>query len=76
MPLSSNQDATIEFDTNGHEQIVLRLLSMDGRVHYTEETNLNGSNRIVLSTLGIDPGMYLLEIDNGQRPVFKRIIIN
>lgn len=73
-PNPSNS-GTFRIEAPGYSKAVISIISADGRIFYksTQQTS-DGSFRI--STAGLPAGMYQVVLDDGQKRVHMKLLIN
>lgn len=70
-------DGNLQFSVlgEGGEQIEMILYGMDGKKYVVRETQLSkGYNQIELNTAQLPAAIYLLQLDNGDATVTKRVL--
>ncbi|MBK8586852.1 MAG: T9SS type A sorting domain-containing protein [Bacteroidetes bacterium] len=74
-PNPSSGQFQITYLANNHESLVLKIFNVDGKELYSEKPSVdNGINHLAIN-IKFQPGLYLIEINNGLNIIHKNHII-
>lgn len=75
-PNPSEGQLTISFNTNGNNEVNIKVLSIDNREVYNGSfSDLNTSFSQTLDLGNNPPGLYILQIESGGKSYFERVVI-
>jgi hypothetical protein len=63
----------VNVDLNGFNRPVVSLLGIDGRVVFRQEASAN--DRILIDVAALAPGIYFVDIADGQRTQRQRVVV-
>jgi len=75
-PNPSEGQLTISFNTNGSDEVNIKVLSIDNREVYNGSfSDLNASFSQTLDLGNNPPGLYILQIESAGKSYFERVVI-
>ncbi len=75
-PVYKGQDLTVNYNSQGNFSSTVKLISINGQLVWNKQTQIiRGENKMIISSNGLNTGLYFLELHTTEGVIIEKIII-